>query len=300
MHCPMCGAKNPDYARFCARCGASLEGSLDQHGSEQAGLSRLASNRGTRPDTGCTGPDARPQMCAAASSDQLPSSPPRRSRKGIAIVTVLVAVLAAVVTFCALRLRSTPSTVAVFPSGDESDGGSYYTAEGNLLCGIRLAADRTHAYVGDEDGSVTLTLHYVGKDNYVLGGTGIVHGRVLWQNVDDRGNAIAGEEPEPVASAHVRAYRLLNRKFVALDDNEAVSAADGTFTIPELPMGNLVLLAEMDGKNKTEQAKLVGKAIAERAKEKGITSVVFDRGGFRYFGRVKALAEAAREAGLEF
>ena len=56
----------------------------------------------------------------------------------------------------------------------------------------------------------------------------------------------------------------------------------------------------MEGKNKTEQAKLVGKAIAERAKEKGITNVVFDRGGFRYFGRVKALADAAREAGLEF
>ena len=60
------------------------------------------------------------------------------------------------------------------------------------------------------------------------------------------------------------------------------------------------LRAEMEGKNKTEQAKLVGKAIAERAKEKGITNVVFDRGGFRYFGRVKALAEAAREARLEF
>ena len=44
----------------------------------------------------------------------------------------------------------------------------------------------------------------------------------------------------------------------------------------------------------------VQKAIAERAKEKGITNVVFDRGGFRYFGRVKALADAAREAGLEF
>ena len=60
------------------------------------------------------------------------------------------------------------------------------------------------------------------------------------------------------------------------------------------------LKAEMAGKTKTEQAKLVGKAIAERAKEKGITTVVFDRGGFRYIGRVKALADGAREAGLEF
>jgi large subunit ribosomal protein L18 len=44
----------------------------------------------------------------------------------------------------------------------------------------------------------------------------------------------------------------------------------------------------------------VGKAIAERAKAKGITSVAFDRSGFKYHGRVKALADAAREHGLEF
>ena len=47
-------------------------------------------------------------------------------------------------------------------------------------------------------------------------------------------------------------------------------------------------------------AKSVGKLIAERAQEKGIKNVVFDRGGYLYHGRVKALAEAAREAGLEF
>ena len=49
-----------------------------------------------------------------------------------------------------------------------------------------------------------------------------------------------------------------------------------------------------------EGAKLIGAKVAERAKEKGITKVVFDRGGYLYHGRVKALAEAAREAGLEF
>jgi large subunit ribosomal protein L18 len=47
-------------------------------------------------------------------------------------------------------------------------------------------------------------------------------------------------------------------------------------------------------------AKAVGQAVAERAKQKGITAVVFDRGGFLYHGRVKALADAAREAGLQF
>lgn len=47
-------------------------------------------------------------------------------------------------------------------------------------------------------------------------------------------------------------------------------------------------------------AKAIGKLVAERAKEKGITRVVFDRGGYQYHGRVKALADAARAAGLEF
>jgi len=52
--------------------------------------------------------------------------------------------------------------------------------------------------------------------------------------------------------------------------------------------------------NKTEQAKMVGSAIAEKAKAAGINEVVFDRGGYLYHGRVKALADAAREAGLKF
>ena len=51
---------------------------------------------------------------------------------------------------------------------------------------------------------------------------------------------------------------------------------------------------------KTDAAKTVGKLIAERAQAKGIKTVVFDRGGYLYTGRVQALAEAAREAGLEF
>jgi large subunit ribosomal protein L18 len=52
--------------------------------------------------------------------------------------------------------------------------------------------------------------------------------------------------------------------------------------------------------NKTEQAKLVGGLLAERALRKGVKQVVFDRGGYKYHGRVKALAEAARAGGLEF
>jgi large subunit ribosomal protein L18 len=50
----------------------------------------------------------------------------------------------------------------------------------------------------------------------------------------------------------------------------------------------------------TKAAAEIGKAIAEKAKEKGITQVAFDRNGYKYHGRVKALADAAREAGLKF
>jgi large subunit ribosomal protein L18 len=55
-----------------------------------------------------------------------------------------------------------------------------------------------------------------------------------------------------------------------------------------------------DGMAKSKQAEIVGTLLAERASEKGIKRVVFDRGGYKYHGRIKALAEAARKAGLEF
>ena len=58
--------------------------------------------------------------------------------------------------------------------------------------------------------------------------------------------------------------------------------------------------SEVSGNTKTEQAASVGAVVAKRAVEKGITEVVFDRGGYLYHGRVQALAEAARENGLDF
>jgi large subunit ribosomal protein L18 len=57
---------------------------------------------------------------------------------------------------------------------------------------------------------------------------------------------------------------------------------------------------KIKGMKKSEQAKLVGRTVAERALSKGIETVVFDRGGYRYIGRVKALADGAREGGLRF
>ena len=70
----------------------------------------------------------------------------------------------------------------------------------------------------------------------------------------------------------------------------------------------VVSVSTLDSKVKTkakkltkiEQAKFVGEEIAKRAKKAGINEVIFDRGGYKYHGRVKALADAAREAGLEF
>ena len=60
------------------------------------------------------------------------------------------------------------------------------------------------------------------------------------------------------------------------------------------------LASALEGTGNVEAAKKVGATIAERAKAKGISKVAFDRSGFKYHGRVKALADAAREAGLEF
>ena len=58
--------------------------------------------------------------------------------------------------------------------------------------------------------------------------------------------------------------------------------------------------AKRNGGNKTQVARLVGSEIARRGREAGVSRVVFDRGGYRYHGRVKSLAQAAREGGLEF
>ncbi|HSQ18620.1 MAG TPA: 50S ribosomal protein L18 [Anaerolineales bacterium] len=60
------------------------------------------------------------------------------------------------------------------------------------------------------------------------------------------------------------------------------------------------LREQLKGQKRLDQARLVGIALAERAKAKGITEVAFDRGGYKYIGRVKALADGAREGGLKF
>lgn len=89
-------------------------------------------------------------------------------------------------------------------------------------------------------------------------------------------------------------FRSLNEIYVQVIDDEAGETLVAASSIDK------ELRKDCDGKTKTEQARLVGEAIAKRAKVKGVSQVIFDRGGFRYIGRVKALAEGAREGGLEF
>jgi large subunit ribosomal protein L18 len=89
-------------------------------------------------------------------------------------------------------------------------------------------------------------------------------------------------------------YRSLTQIYAQVIDDKA-----GT-TIVSASTLDRDLRDSASGKSKVEQAELVGETVARRAVDQGITSVVFDRGGFRYMGRVKALAEGARKGGLKF
>jgi large subunit ribosomal protein L18 len=89
-------------------------------------------------------------------------------------------------------------------------------------------------------------------------------------------------------------FRSLNHIYAqVVDDIKGVTLVSASTLDPEIK-GNL------DGKNKKADAELVGQTVARRAKEKGVEQVVFDRGGYKYIGRVQALADAARKEGLKF
>ncbi|MBP1692158.1 MAG: rplR [Chloroflexi bacterium] len=89
-------------------------------------------------------------------------------------------------------------------------------------------------------------------------------------------------------------FRSIAEIYAQVIDDEAATTLVSASSIDQ------ELRAQAQAMKKSDQARLVGKMIAERARAKGIKQVVFDRGGFRYIGRVKALADAAREGGLEF
>jgi large subunit ribosomal protein L18 len=78
-----------------------------------------------------------------------------------------------------------------------------------------------------------------------------------------------------------------------IDDGRGHTLVSASTVDPEVK-------AQLQGLTKTEQARVVGKVLVERALSQGIKKVVFDRGGYKYHGRVRALADAAREGGLDF
>ena len=89
-------------------------------------------------------------------------------------------------------------------------------------------------------------------------------------------------------------YRSLGHIYVqVIDDRSGRTVASASSVDKETKKG-------LKGGGNIASAKAVGKIIAERAKAAGVAKVVFDRGGYKYHGRVKALADAAREAGLQF
>ena len=101
---------------------------------------------------------------------------------------------------------------------------------------------------------------------------------------------IAGVAVRPRLSV----FRSLHHIYVQLiDDATGMTLAAASTREKDIAQG-------LASRKSTGAAEKVGKAIAERAKSKGISAVVFDRGGYKYHGRIKALADAARGAGLEF
>lgn len=96
------------------------------------------------------------------------------------------------------------------------------------------------------------------------------------------------------ARPRLNVYRSLEHIYAQVIDDESGVTLLSASTVDTELRGDLAKLA------KTEQAKAVGKAIADRAKAAGVETVVFDRGGYPYHGRVKALADASREGGLVF
>ncbi len=96
------------------------------------------------------------------------------------------------------------------------------------------------------------------------------------------------------ARPRLSVFRSVNHIYAQIIDDSRGHTLATASTLDSEIQGEIV------GKAKTAQSELVGSLVAKRALNKGISQVVFDRGGYKYHGRVKALAEAARQAGLKF
>lgn len=101
---------------------------------------------------------------------------------------------------------------------------------------------------------------------------------------------ISGTQQRP----RLNVYRSLSNIYAqVIDDTKGVTLVSASTIDTDVA-------AQLAGKKKTEAAKIVGQVLAQRAKDAGIIAVIFDRGGYKYHGRVAALADGAREGGLEF
>ena len=101
------------------------------------------------------------------------------------------------------------------------------------------------------------------------------------------------------AAPRLNVYRSLNHIYAQIIDDRAGNEKGGV-TLATASTMDKDVKAQLEGLTKTDAAKVVGKVLAERALKKGVETVVFDRGGYLYTGRVKAPADGAREAGLKF
>lgn len=101
------------------------------------------------------------------------------------------------------------------------------------------------------------------------------------------------------AAPRLNVYRSLNHIYAQIIDDRSGNEKGGV-TLAAASTMDKDVKAQLEGLTKTDAAKVVGKVLAERALKKGVETVVFDRGGYLYTGRVKALADGAREAGLKF
>ncbi|MBN1862092.1 MAG: 50S ribosomal protein L18 [Dehalococcoidales bacterium] len=111
--------------------------------------------------------------------------------------------------------------------------------------------------------------------------------RIRHQRVRDR---VRGTTDRP----RLCVFRSLNHIYAQVVDDSKGQTLVSASTLETEVKG------ELNGKAKSARAELVGTMVAKRALDKGIKQVVFDRGGYNYHGRVKALAEAARQVGLHF
>ena len=103
-------------------------------------------------------------------------------------------------------------------------------------------------------------------------------------------NKVVGNGQRP----RLAIYRSLNHIYAqVIDDEQGRTMAQASSVEPDLRK-------QLTGKNKRQAAEIIGQTVAKRAVDAGVSQAVFDRGGFRYHGRVRALADAARKGGLVF